>query len=93
KCFTEESKVKLRAFFKNRINAKGVLTLSSGQSRSQHRNKEAVIRRLFNLIDHALGERKERIPTKTPKAVIRKRLESKRRQSQKKANRKKPNID
>ncbi len=93
KVFTAEEKMRLKGFFKKRINTRGVLILSCSNNRSQHKNKAQVIKRLFNLLDLALKEDKDRILTKVPKAVLHKRLENKRRQGQKKANRKKPDLD
>ncbi|WP_430466929.1 alternative ribosome rescue aminoacyl-tRNA hydrolase ArfB [Winogradskyella ouciana] len=91
--FSEEEKELLRAFFSNRLNKKGVLILSSDESRSQFRNKALVTQRFLELVEEGLKEDKERKPTKIPKAVKRKRLENKRKNSEKKANRKPPKID
>ncbi|WP_412559770.1 alternative ribosome rescue aminoacyl-tRNA hydrolase ArfB [Winogradskyella sp. MIT101101] len=91
--FNEEEKELLRAFFSNRLNKKGVLILSSDESRSQFRNKALVTQRFLELVEEGLKEDKERKPTKIPKAVKRKRLENKRKNSEKKANRKPPKID
>lgn len=91
--FNEDEKELLRAFFSNRLNKKGVLILSSDESRSQFRNKALVTQRFLELVEEGLKEDKERKPTKIPKAVKRKRLENKRKNSEKKANRKPPKID
>ncbi|SFC86771.1 alternative ribosome rescue aminoacyl-tRNA hydrolase ArfB [Algibacter pectinivorans] len=77
----------------NRLTTEGVLILQCGESRSQHKNKEIVIKRFLELIKEALKVPKKRKPTKVPKSVIKKRLKSKRKQSEKKSNRQKPNID
>ncbi len=45
------------------------------------------------LITTSLMVPKKRTPTKIPKSVIRKRLQTKRHHSEKKAHRKKPDID
>lgn len=89
---SEEQKEKLREFLKTRLDKNGVLTLSSSESRSQFRNKTLVDRRFLDMIEEGLKEDKERIPTKTPKAVKQKRLKNKKIQSEKKANRKKPEV-
>lgn len=91
--FNEDEKQLLIEFFSNRLNKKGVLILSSDQSRSQFRNKALVTQRFLELIEEGLKEDKERKLTKVPKAVKRKRLENKRKTSEKKANRKPPKID
>ena len=93
KVFSAEEKIRLKAFFKNRLNHQGVLIMSSDESRSQFRNKALVTQRLFKLLEEGLKEDKERKPTKIPRAVQRKRLETKRKQSEKKANRKPPQVD
>ncbi|MTE26277.1 alternative ribosome rescue aminoacyl-tRNA hydrolase ArfB [Winogradskyella ouciana] len=91
--FNEDEKELLRAFFSNRLNKKGVLILSSDESRSQFRNKALVTQRFLELVEEGLKEDKERKPTKIPRAVKRKRLKNKRKNSEKKANRKPPKID
>ena len=93
KAFSDEKKQRLKAFFKNRLNKQGILILDSDESRSQFRNKALVTQRFLRLIEEGLKEDKERKPTKVPKAVKQKRLETKRKNSEKKAYRKKPNID
>ena len=70
-----------------------MLILQCGESRSQHKNKEIIIKRFLVLIKDALKVPKKRKPTKVPKSVIKKRLKSKRKQSEKKVNRQKPDLD
>lgn len=70
-----------------------ILILNSDESRSQHKNKEHVTKRFISLIQDGLFIPKKRKPTKIPKAVIKKRLNNKHKQSEKKSFRKKPNID
>lgn len=86
---------KERLFYKlrNRLTKDGILILQCGESRSQHKNKELIIKRFLELIKNSLIVPKKRIPTKIPKAVIRRRLKSKRKISDKKANRKKPDLE
>lgn len=91
--FNEDEKLKLSEFFSNRLSKDGVLVLACDESRSQFRNKAIVTQRFLELIEEGLKEEKERKSTKVPKAVKRKRLASKRKNSEKKANRKKPDID
>ncbi|MEO1030272.1 MAG: alternative ribosome rescue aminoacyl-tRNA hydrolase ArfB [Bacteroidota bacterium] len=93
KAFSDEKKQRLKVFFKNRLNKQGILILDSDESRSQFRNKALVTQRFLGLIEEGLKEDKERKPTKIPRAVKQKRLETKRKNSEKKAYRKKPNID
>lgn len=91
--FTDEKRERVIYKLQKRLTKGGILILQCDESRSQHKNKEIIIKRFFNLIDAALIIPKKRIRTKTPKSVIRKRLKSKRHHSDKKANRKKPDID
>ncbi len=91
--FSETQKERLLLKLQHRLTKTGVLMLQCGESRSQHKNKELVIKRFLVLITNGLIIPKRRIRTKIPKAVIRKRLKSKRKLSDKKTNRKKPNLD
>jgi ribosome-associated protein len=91
--FREELKERLINKLQNRLTKEGVLILQCDESRSQHKNKELVIKRFLDLINRALIIPKKRIPTKIPRAVIKKRLKSKRKLSDKKINRQKPDVD
>jgi ribosome-associated protein len=91
--FDADQKERLLNKLQNRLTKQGVLILQCDESRSQHKNKALVIKRFLSLITEALRIQKKRKPTKVPKAAIRKRLKSKRNQSEKKANRKKPDLD
>tara|TARA_R110002049_G_scaffold89067_4_gene224406 strand:+ start:10655 stop:11062 length:408 start_codon:yes stop_codon:yes gene_type:complete len=91
--FTDEKKERIIHKLQNRLTKEGVLILQCDESHSQHKNKEIIIKRFFSIIDAALIIPKKRIRTKVPKSVIRKRLKSKRHLSDKKANRKKPDVD
>lgn len=77
----------------NRITKEGLLILQCGESRSQHRNKNIAIVRAIQLLRGTLFKQKKRIPTKTPKSVVLKRLKKKRLNKERKANRRKPNLD
>lgn len=69
-----------------------VLILQCDEERSQLRNKDIVIKRFLQIMEGALRVPKERKPTKVPRAVIRKRIEGKRRQADKKQSRKRPDV-
>jgi len=90
---TEEEKAKLKEFLRNKLNKDNIIILQCSETRSQFKNKELVIKKFLDLIEEGLKEQKKRIPTKTPKAVIKKRLAKKRKTAEKKANRKKPDVD
>ena len=90
---SETQKELLKTSLESRLTKAFVLILQCGKSRSQHKNKTIVISRFLDLIKTNLIEEKERIPTKIPKAVVKKRLSNKRKISEKKSNRKPPQID
>jgi ribosome-associated protein len=91
--FNEDQKERLQNKFQNRLTKEGVFILQCDESRSQHKNKELVIKRFLELIEKNLIVPKKIIPTTIPRAVIKKRLNSKRNLSDKKAFRKKPDVD
>lgn len=86
--FSAIEKSKIRFKLKNRINSEGELILVSQVERSQWRNKEVVTQKFFVLIDNALTPIKKRIKTSPTKSSRLKRLESKKKMSQKKQLRK-----
>ena len=73
-----------------RINAAGELLLVSLSERSQVKNKERVIEKFYTMITRALTPRKKRKATKPPQASREDRLETKRRQAEKKGRRMSP---
>ncbi|WP_111308496.1 alternative ribosome rescue aminoacyl-tRNA hydrolase ArfB [Confluentibacter sediminis] len=91
--FNDEQKERIHNKLQNRLTKEGILILQCDDSRSQHKNKELAIKRFLELIEKSLIIPKKRIATKIPRAVIKKRLKSKRNLSDKKANRKKPDLD
>ena len=93
KALSKEQKALLSLRLEQRLSKKSELIMQCSESRSQHKNKSIVIARFLELLRTNLIEDKERIPTKTPKVVIKKRLTDKRKQAEKKANRKPPKID
>ena len=66
--------------------------LQCAESRSQHKNKEIVIKRFLQIITDGLKVPKKRKATKPSKSSIRKRLEKKKKHAYKKAFRRKPEI-
>ncbi len=73
----------------NRINSEGFLQVRSQLHRSQLANKEEVVRKINELLEKALKKEKKRIATKPGKAIKEKRLDSKKKQSVHKQNRRK----
>ena len=84
---SENQLIRIREKLANRINKEGILILECDESQSQHKNKELVTKRFFYLLENALIVAKKRIATKIPKSVIRKRLNDKKVNSEKKQNR------
>lgn len=73
----------------NRITSDGIIIIKSQEYRSQLKNKEDAFSRLKQLIKSAMVVKKKRKPTKPTKGSQRRRVDSKRRRSQVKNNRKK----
>jgi ribosome-associated protein len=91
---SERQKFVISEKLSNRINLEGVLILQCEETRSQLKNKEIVFNRFIELLKGALKPIKKRRPTKPSKSAIRKRLESKKKKSQKKDSRRfNPNKD
>lgn len=88
----EEQKELLLKNLQTRLSNQNVLVLQCGESRSQHKNKALVIERFLEIIKQGLIVPKKRKKTAVPKAVKQKRLQNKKQLSEKKANRKPPEI-
>lgn len=74
---------------RNRISSDGVLQVRSQVHRSQLSNKAEVVRKMNELVRLALKKEKRRLATKPSAASKVKRLESKKKASEHKQNRKK----
>lgn len=83
----DEQRVRLLDRLSNRIDAEGVLRLTSGATRSQLRNRQAVTERLGALVADALREAPPRRKTRPPKSAREERLRQKRRRSEIKSRR------
>lgn len=88
---SEEQKALIREKAKSYLK-KEKIQFSDETSRSQVTNKENCIKKLDELLSIWLKVEKKRKATKIPKSVIRKRLNDKRRKSEVKQNRRKPEI-
>ncbi len=75
--FSSEQKDLIKEKLANKINADGMLLVKSQTERSQLGNKEEVIAKMNTLVHKALIVPKKRKPTKIPKGVKEKRLETK----------------
>ena len=81
---------KLKKISGNLLSDSGDLILKATSHRSQNRNKDDALKRLIKLFKKASEVQKKRIKTKPSLSVKRKRLDSKRKQSEKKELRKSP---
>jgi len=89
--FTDEQKQLIRERLQNRITDDGYLLVKSQTERSQLGNKQAVIKKMIQLLTTSLIKRKIRKPTKPTKASQENRIESKKKNTQNKQQRKKIN--
>lgn len=85
--FTDEQKDLIQYKLKNRINADGFLFLTVSESRTQLMNKNKAIEKILEIVDQSLWIPKKRIATKPSKAKKQKRLDTKKKLSEKKENR------
>lgn len=84
---TDEQKQRIRMKLRNQITQEGTLLIVSQQHRSQLQNKQAVIKKFYELLERAFREPKPRKPTKPSAGARAERLRSKRLDSQKKSQR------
>jgi len=90
---SEEEKNRLFLKLKSKLSKENVLILQCDESRSQHKNKDLVIKRFLDLLKKALVVPKKRKRTKPSKGSIEKRLKAKKRAALKKVNRSKPSLN
>ncbi len=76
----------------NRINKEGQLIIACQETRSQHRNKEMAIELLHQLVGLALKPVTKRKATRPTHSSKLNRLQSKKIQSQRKENRRRPDV-
>ncbi len=88
---SEAQRERLLAKLSNRIDARGVLRITSTDSRSQFQNREAAVDRINEIVRKALRVPKPRKKTRPPKRAVEKRLTEKKKRAEKKERRK--NVD
>ncbi|KMQ62568.1 peptide chain release factor 1 [Chryseobacterium sp. BLS98] len=86
--FNDDQKELIQSKLKNRMNAEGYLFLTVSESRTQLMNKNKAIEKITELVNKALIVPKKRVPTKPSKGQKQKRLDTKKKISEKKENRK-----
>ena len=84
---SEEQKARLRERLATRITRDGILQISSQKHRSQGANREAAMERFAELLRENLRAEPPRKKTRPSRAAKARRLEEKRRQSQRKRER------
>lgn len=90
--FTDEEKLLLNEKLQTRFNKDSLVQVICDEERSQYLNKEIAVERLITLLTNALHKPKVRKPGKVSRAAKLTRLDNKKAQSAKKADRKK-NFD
>ena len=84
---TDAQKALILEKLANQLTADGLLIITAQDDRSQYRNKEVVLVRFHELLLKSLHRPKPRKATKPNRRAVRKRLEGKKIQGEKKANR------
>jgi len=87
---TADQRDRIEERLTTRITKDHVLHVTSQRHRTREANRRAAVERFTELLDEALAEEEPRVASKVPKAQRKRRLESKRRRSQKKALRTRP---
>ena len=86
--FSDNQKQMVLTKLKNRINSDGILQLTATESRTQLQNKKSATERILEIVNQAIYIPKIRKATKPSKGKIQKRLDNKKKISEKKENRK-----
>jgi ribosome-associated protein len=86
---SNDQKIRIHQKLLNRINAEGSLIVKAQTHRTQLANKEEAIKKVNELITEALKKKKLRIATKPSKQAKEKRIEVKKKTSERKSYRRK----
>lgn len=89
---TQEEKVLLQTKIATKLTQENILIITCEEDRSQLKNKEIALKKFLKTIENALKTPKERKETKIPRAVIEKRLSTKKVIGLLKQNRRKPSF-
>lgn len=85
--FAEAEQERVISKLKNQLTNDGILIIGCQESRSQAKNKELVFKKLVNTLSQAAVKPKVRKKRTIPKALKRKRINDKKKHSEKKQNR------
>ncbi|MDB5248452.1 MAG: aminoacyl-tRNA hydrolase [Segetibacter sp.] len=91
--FTDEQKQVITERLANKITLEGFLLVKSQTARTQLGNRDEVVRKINELIEHALVKKKARIATRPSKASKERRVQAKKNKSEIKGNRRKVGPD
>ncbi len=80
----EYYKEKLLSLKDKRITKEGIIVIKSQQHRSQEQNRDEALERLVALVKSVTTTQKRRVPTKPTKGSVGRRLDSKKKQANKK---------
>ena len=86
-CLSEEELERVKVKLDNRINSEGELYIQFQEERSQLMNREKAVERLVELISQALIVKKKRKKTRPGRSAVQRRLDGKKKLSNKKKNR------
>lgn len=84
--FRFDEKLRISEKLKNRINSEGLLQMTASESRTQVQNKKIVTEKMLDLVEKALFVPKKRLATKPSKGQIQKRIDNKKKLSEKTEN-------
>jgi ribosome-associated protein len=87
--FSAEQKNLITERLKTKLTAEGYLLVKCREERSQWANKRKALAKMLDLVNKSIIKARKRIPTKPTKAMIERRIEHKKQQSEKKMMRKK----
>ena len=90
---TDLEKNRLLKKLSSKLSKENILLLQCEETRSQHKNKELVIKKFLETLEANLVVPKRRRKTKPTRSAIEKRLKVKKRAALKKLNRGKPKLD
>ncbi|MEZ4971340.1 MAG: alternative ribosome rescue aminoacyl-tRNA hydrolase ArfB [Flavobacteriaceae bacterium] len=90
---TDLEKNRLLKKLSSKLNKENILLMQCEETRSQHKNKELVIKKFLETLETNLVVPKRRKKTKPTRSAIEKRLKSKKKAALKKLNRSKPKME
>jgi ribosome-associated protein len=93
RALTEEQRARLGEKLSSRLTTEGSIRVVASDMRSQSRNRDLAEERLADLVRRALVIPRKRKPTKPTRAAKEARLESKKRHSRKKSDRRDKRFD